>query len=451
MAEKTIVAEIDGIKRTIKADIPDGASPQDIEGAVRDYWKANPKLANESRNLQGTARTLAQRKTSTSSEKPATASDYGEFATDVASRAAIPASLMLAGPGVVSAGSALMKGASGPALRLAAGYVTYDAADRLLKTTGLPWWVREPLTLLVGGKVAGAMSPEVAEIVKAKGVKGAVKHLVSEWVNGGAKAEQEFPSAGKVAQQMRRGVPTSETPGQSFGPAPPRRVAKPAGGGAPTTPETPKETSFEDFPNRGKLGKQFAKKPPTSETPGQTFGSAPSKGGPRSKLSTPDAPTAGATEAPGGNAKLLDDIAKANAGKLYAKLSPEQQATVQKIAKTLDTPQKVEAATKLKGALEPSPNSKLRTPADEPSGPTKTVTGGEVDANTISKRNEVVSKMLAEDPAMTGDKFRSMSTQQQNELIAKHWPKHNMKPDRIMKDPLKIDEWAKWIDRARRK
>ena len=42
MPVKTITAEIDGQTRKITADIPDGASQDDIMSAVEDYVKANP-------------------------------------------------------------------------------------------------------------------------------------------------------------------------------------------------------------------------------------------------------------------------------------------------------------------------------------------------------------------------------------------------------------------------
>src|SRR4026209_139486 len=44
MAVRTITAEINGTQRTIRADIPDGAGPEEISSAVEEWASAQPKI-----------------------------------------------------------------------------------------------------------------------------------------------------------------------------------------------------------------------------------------------------------------------------------------------------------------------------------------------------------------------------------------------------------------------
>lgn len=139
--------------------------------------------------------------------------------------------------------------------------------------------------------------------------------------------------------------------------------------------------------------------------------------------------------------------------------APKPTPPVAPVKSNSRNPYAVGPGTTDAAAAKPSPKGKLTAPEATASGPgaSKTVGGksdidtttGEVVNEFTNVKRDTVAKAIVENEKLSGEQFLKLSTEEQNKLIKKYWPKHELKPNKLTKDPAKLKEYADRIDKLR--
>jgi hypothetical protein len=372
MAEKTIVAEIDGVKRTIKADIPDGSTPDQIEGAVRDFIKANPvsdkpPAGSSATGISSPGRpyhSMIGTALSKMGANPESVDALERFASHIPSSdtilgASIPAE------GATAGLAAMGKRAVGVASGLAAAYGTRQATKAAGGALGVNPTITEilgdALGTAAGGYLAGKLSPQAAEQVeslfKNKGL-GAVKAWLKERITP-SKAE---PGGYKINPNIAKRTQYGGSAPTEYG-----STGRPERVGKAVSIEPVQEKPIEQFKVNPNVAKKMKYGGPAPSGAGSTaYGRGVKRGG-INKLSAPETPSATS-----GETGVIEKKA----------VGPK-----------------------------PSPSGKLRTPADEFESVERTKAGA------IKRRDNLKSHIKTNYPGLTKEQFMALPAKAKNQMI----------------------------------
>jgi len=407
MAEKTIVAEIDGVQRTIKADIPEGSTPEQIEGAVRDYWKAqgsgatprtgtlpmqppNPmkeQFAPFSKLRENLAKPAPTSEDMKAQYEKIKTEGYDEGPSYKVMMGGVPG-----GAGVAAGLGGVAKRALGVGGALATSYGVHKGASAL----GAPPWLSEILAVGAGLKVGSKLSPETAAEIEATLKSGGVKGLVTKWLS--PKTAEALPrqtrqdiafdlfkeTHGAAPETAAQKIQAIREMGEALRTAKPAAAAKPAAQPKTYAPSTGVHKSPLDTP-------------PEPPPPPQM------KSGPGTGRSYYQAPKS-----------TLDPSAKASpSGKLSgpAKATPKPEPAA--AAASTETPK-------------PSPSGTLTGPGEEK--PIKYESVKRTDTGAELRRDNFKKGIAKDHPGLTREQFLKMTAREKNELIRKYNPQSVNRP-----------------------